>query len=1264
MLHPNQASVRFAQRYELHEELGRGGMAVVYRATDHGTGRTVALKQLFRHEQLERRGQLELLFEREFHTLSQLEHPCVIQVFDYSVTSDGDCYYTMELLDGAALRARVPLPWQEVCRLAFDVCSALALLHSRRLIHRDVSPRNVYCTADGAAKLIDFGAVVPMSDGGGLIVGTPPFVAPEMVHRSALDGRADLYSLGATLYYALCGRVPYDARSFADLIECWKWPPVPPSKLVAGVPAALDDLVMSLLSLAPGLRPPSAFAVMQRLAAIAGLEQPEAASVSRAYLTTPALTGRDAVLERARELLPRALRVGGRGLLLRGPAGIGRSRMLDACVLEAKALGACVLRANVRGEPHDFQVAFALAQHLVEAMPRELLAQHVPELFAAAAEGPRLRELSELRSDRDALERALVQVMRVAGKLRPLVFAVDDAHAIDEASAAVLASLMDRFRYGRAVAVLTAAGPSEIASQALEVLAKRCDQVVLELLRPDETQSLFASMFGDVPNLEPISEEIHALARGNPRATLDLAQHLIDRGVITYARGTWTLPSRLAHDDLPPSAEHAIRLRIEQLSPLARFLAQTHALSLLEQLGPADYRGLAAGAESHAVDAAVRELLVQQALTGDGESYVLANRIWRAALEATLDAQTREQAQRALAAWFKPRLEVAWIHHSLASQTGEHEAALDALLALSVRHAELDHRTLLEHDVQKLAPSYRRAVALAQRLERPARQQHDLRHSLLGLAVLTGEPEHFHEAAPAWLEQLVHDSGLDVWRSEGQNTDAAARLSHALTKAVQRHQAQPESLRCYRADEAISRLAEYSARAMAIAIRTMDLALMRSASALLEPFAPLSPLLNALWQNALGVLDCHEACRYEAARDRWLAILRDLRDTTNADLKHVDAMRCAIAYGLGMVEAVFGLASAAHWADELDRDPLQRVSGLYVRKIVRLEQGDWPGAARLQRSAELLALRARVPPMFNSTFTVEISAHALARDLAGVRHVIERERVEADKYPGWLPYLREAEARFELIRGNFAEARARFERLIEQTAPDAALRSPSMPVWLAAQGGLCETLLALELAAEARQRASAALAICKQVGIGAFANEVERLLALAEAKLGDFPAAVARLDALIAAQTALGVTGLRIGVSYEARAEVALWAGDVAAFDTFASLTAREYRHGSGCPLSARYERLTHEARRRGVHPRVSLDDFAVTQAEHSEPLSSPDLASVVRATLSSAHDAAERYRRALRVVCEARAALGGHLYLTASQGQAALVASHELPLP
>src|SRR5687767_6668842 len=110
-----QEPTRIADRYQVHELLGRGGMASVYRVTDSVTGRQLALKQLLAARKTNS-ASIVALFEREFHTLKELSHPRVIAVYDYGVDGDGP-YYTMELLDGGDLVSRAPVPWRELCGL-------------------------------------------------------------------------------------------------------------------------------------------------------------------------------------------------------------------------------------------------------------------------------------------------------------------------------------------------------------------------------------------------------------------------------------------------------------------------------------------------------------------------------------------------------------------------------------------------------------------------------------------------------------------------------------------------------------------------------------------------------------------------------------------------------------------------------------------------------------------------------------------------------------------------------------------------------------------------------------------------------------------------------------------------------------------------------------------------------------------------------------------------------------------------------------------
>jgi hypothetical protein len=211
---------------------------------------------------------------------------------------------------------------------------------------------------------------------------------------------------------------------------------------------------------------------------------------------------------------------------------------------------------------------------------------------------------------------------------------------------------------------------------------------------------------------------------------------------------------------------------------------------------------------------------------------------------------------------------------------------------------------------------------------------------------------------------------------------------------------------------------------------------------------------------------------------------------------------------------------------------------------------------------------------------------------------------------------------------------------------------------------MCEALLGLGRPAEAHATTRAALVVCEQHEIGMYRWELLRMLALSEAKLGDFASATARLDRLLAEQTEFGVTGLRIGVSYEARAEVALWSGDAAAFDHFARLTAREYRHGANSPLGARYERLTREAQRRGLAPSASLSDFEPTTMAHSGMGEPSDVEGLVAMALSASIDLPDRCLKALRLVCSARAARGGHLFLAAANDGPQLMASCDLAQP
>src|SRR5262249_33743723 len=146
---------------------------------------------------------------------------------------------------------------------------------------------------------------------------------------------------------------------------------------------------------------------------------------------------------------------------------------------------------------------------------------------------------------------------------------------------------------------------------------------------------------------------IHAIASGNPRAAMDLAQHLVDRGVIRYERGTWTLPPRLDPSDLPRDAEDAIRARIDGLSPLARWLAEAQSLATYRVFTRVDYGLLRPEAKPGDVDRAIDELASERVVTSDGQVFSLAHHGYTAALHAALSEHDQTARHRALVSLYE-----------------------------------------------------------------------------------------------------------------------------------------------------------------------------------------------------------------------------------------------------------------------------------------------------------------------------------------------------------------------------------------------------------------------------------------------------------------------------------------------------------------------------------------------------------------------------------------------------------------------------------
>jgi hypothetical protein len=987
--------------------------------------------------------------------------------------------------------------------------------------------------------------------------------------------------------------------------------------------------------------------------------------VSRAYLATPTLVGRDAALASVREQLLGTRMSRGAALLIGGQRGIGRSRLLDASAREAKTLGFVVLRAAASGKREPFAGVHALTEHLLDTWPAHTLHREFPELFAAAQpandaapdqpERVALKDFNQTGLDHVGLQDALRKLFLSASRSQPLMIAIDDVHKLDQPSAAVLLALVHSARRGRVFTALTIDSDTD-AHETRSAFERRCKPLALSALKREETELLLSSLFGDVEHLTMLANEIHKVAAGNPQQSLDLCQHLIDRGLIRYAAGAWALPSRLSTDDLPRSETEAMRARIAQLSKSARILAEAHALAYYETFSDRDYRALMPDESTGEIERALLELQQAQIIVCDETVYTLANRLWNTALAAQLSAADTRARHATLADFYSASRIVAEIHHSFLA--GLSRRGLEALMR---HHAmilvEQNHAALLDQNVGKMIWCFEQALETAEDLGYSARQIHELRRWHFG-GCLTVEDGLAPETRHAWLARLTYDSGLDLYRADTQPGSDAERLTRTLQNAYARYLATPEAERVYAVDEAIRRMAEYVVFSIGFGGRGLDSEILQDLPELLAPFAPLSKALDAILNNAIATRASHCQSRLDFARERWISVLEALDALTPADMEHIEAIRNAVAYAIGMMEAQIGLPSAARLAERLDRDPYQKVGALHLRKIIRMQEGDFQGADKLRRQAEVLSLQLQSPPMFRSLLTSELLACAKARDLDGVRQVCENMRPLAASYAGWGPALLVAEGYFHAVRFDHASARAKFEQCIEVTQPNAAGGSLNMQARVTAHAGLAECLLALDQPEQARAVATEALRFCIALDVGSFAFDVVRVLCLSEAKLG-LAGAVARLDALISEQERRGVSGVQLGISYEARAQVALWHGDTAGFAQYAELTGRAYRHGAHGPLAARYETLMNQAQRQGIRPTsAALADFKTSTGFDTAALRTYDLESIVSRSMTGTQLAQERADTALGLVCTACGASSGHLYLVWSGGLT-LRASH-----
>ncbi|MEV0901069.1 diguanylate cyclase [Actinoplanes sp. NPDC049802] len=660
------------------EPIGRGAHSVVYRA-ERSDGTPVAVKVL-----LDPAGRAALRREATWTATCGNGLPEVYHTGE----ADGLPYAVMEFVAGdclADLLAAGPRDAATTARIGADVATTLAALHRLNLAHRDVKPENVIIAPDGRARLVDLGLTKRAGGhAGDEVAGTLTYASPEQngTLQRPVDARSDLYALGAVLHECLSGRPPFQAADAGELIRLH-------AVAVAPVlPGPLGTVIARLLAKDPDDRYAGAPAVAAILRAVAaGGPVPEVADEPVRPIETP-FAGRAA--ETAALTAEWALvREGARSAVIRGGAGLGKTRLLREFTAGVRAAGVPVLRATCRpGDAPLAVLARAVDSHLkwiarhadaaATARIRDAAGTAAPYLSRLS---PGLREvLGAAAATGDAYPRAVAAFLaELAARSGGAILAFDDAHWLDDATAQVTQRILARHA-GEPLLILTATAASGAGAPGVRAIdLKPLDRAaVAQLIEPYS---------GGYPLAGGLFDRLLAGGGGLPLGILTLMRVAVDNGLVAPRDGRLDLDGDgLAFVDIPTDLEGLLLSRIADLGPAGRDLLTAAAVAGF-QFDPASAARVAGTDEGEAragFDTAAGLGVLEP--VGGGFAFV-HERMHRALLGALSAGRLRDLHQRAADVVAGPARELA--RHLLDGHP-ERDPARTVAACLAAARAALD----------------------------------------------------------------------------------------------------------------------------------------------------------------------------------------------------------------------------------------------------------------------------------------------------------------------------------------------------------------------------------------------------------------------------------------------------------------------------------------------------------------------------------------------------------------------------------------------
>jgi len=668
-------------RYAIVEQLGKGGMGTVYLVEDTLREDQPMTLKMIRTDLIDERSLAQ--FKYEFTALAQLRHPNLVTVYDFSQVADTrEYFYTMEYVPGEDLhtiarQGREGYDW--LYEVVVQVCRALQYIHSRGFIHYDVKPRNIRIMPDGVVKLMDFGLIGEARGEGQLRVrGTPEYIAPELVRGDPVDHRADLYSLGVSLYEVVTGSLPFTGESSMQILrQHVEARPEPPQHFVADVPSALQALILKLMTKEPINRYSSANAVIQAINELAGLDFPvETKETKRGYIQSGNFVGREFELARLQGLLMRMMQGQGRLVFITGAAGVGKTRLVRELRLRAQmqrvfvAEGICLAHArspyrpwvNIFSQLILYQSADeddAVAPPTWWAQLAQLMPDLAPQLGPLAAIAPE-------GVNKQALLETAARFLREFKQ--PLLIILEDLHFADNETLELLDYIGVQALQTRQLIcgvyrdedVETLSPLTNVVRKARLISQRRGSHISssmtgeqpyellrLEVLSQDAAADFVRSMLGVKELPDGLLPRLMAETGGNPLFIESVMQSLVEEDLLRYDGEVW----HIALDDLtdiPASIQDAARRRLQRLDAASLDLLQW--ASVLGQWVELDILAAVANRAPEYVFAVIAQSVRQHVLvaaeSAQQSAYRFSNDQMREAVYLTLPAEERARRHR------------------------------------------------------------------------------------------------------------------------------------------------------------------------------------------------------------------------------------------------------------------------------------------------------------------------------------------------------------------------------------------------------------------------------------------------------------------------------------------------------------------------------------------------------------------------------------------------------------------------------------------